>query len=156
MIEVGSEAPDFTLTRRVREAPVRLADFRGERNVVLLFFPLAFSGTCTEELCRFAEDYSTWTGLGAEIIGISVDSPWVNAKFAEEVGADFPILSDFNKDVSRAYDVLYDDFFGMKGVSKRAAFIIDKTGVVRYAWMDDDSSVLPPFDEIAEALTKLP
>ncbi|MCA9738405.1 MAG: redoxin domain-containing protein [Gemmatimonadota bacterium] len=155
MLSVGTEAPDFSLTRRVREAPVRLSDFRGERTVVLLFFPLAFSGVCTAEMCQVAEDYSRWTGLNAEILGISIDSPWVNAKFAEETGAAFPILSDFNKDVSTAYGVLYDDFFGMRGVSKRSAFVVDRDGIIRYAWMEEDSSIMPPFDEIAEAVAAL-
>ena len=155
MLSVGTEAPDFSLTRRVREAPVRLSDFRGERTVVLLFFPLAFSGVCTAEMCQVAEDYSRWTGLNAEILGISIDSPWVNAKFAEETGAAFPILSDFNKDVSTAYGVLYEDFFGMKGVSKRSAFVVDRDGIIRYAWMEEDSSIMPPFDEIAEAVAAL-
>lgn len=154
-VVIGSEAPDFTLTRRIGEAPVSLSDYRGQKPVVVLFFPLAFSGVCTAELCRVAEDRSVWNELGVQVLGISVDSPFVNARFAEETGADFPVLSDFNRETAGAYGVLNNDFFGMKGVADRSAFVVDKAGQVVYAWTSDDADVLPPFDEIRTAVSGL-
>ena len=151
MVAVGTVAPDFTLTRRIGEDPVRLSDYRGERAVVVLFFPLAFSGVCTDEMCHVAETYDRWQTLNAEILGISIDSPWVNARFAEETGAPFPILSDFNKETSAGYGVLNDNFFGMRGVADRSAFLIDRDGVIRYAWTSADADLMPPFDEIEKA-----
>ncbi len=112
--------------------------------MVLLFFPLAFSGVCTEELCRVAEDWSRWEELGASVLGISVDSPFVNRRFAEETKVPFPLLSDFNKDASSAYGVLYPDYFGLQGVSKRSAFVVDRDGKIGYAWVSEDADVLPP------------
>ncbi|RMH21123.1 MAG: peroxiredoxin [Gemmatimonadetes bacterium] len=148
----GTPAPDFELPLKPGEAPLRLSDYRGERPVVLLFFPLAFSSTCTKEMCAVAEDYGAWQELGAEVIGVSVDSPFVNQKFAAECGAPFPIVSDFNRAASRAYDVLYEEFYGLEGVSKRAAFVIDREGIVRYAWVSDDAGVMPDLDAVREAV----
>jgi peroxiredoxin len=150
---VGTQAPDFELPLKVGEAPLRLADYQGEKSVVLLFFPLAFSSTCTEEVRYFAEHYSTWRDLSAEVIAISVDSAFVNQRFALDCNADFPILSDFNKDVARAYGVLYEEFMGMKGVSKRAAFVVDRSGVVAFSWVSEDPGLLPPFEEIRDAVS---
>ena len=147
-LEVGAVAPDFELPLKLGEPPIRLSDYRGERPVVLLFFPLAFSSVCTAEMCTVAENYSSWQGLDAEVIGISVDSPFVNQKFAEECNAPFPIVSDFNKSASAEYGVLYDEFVGLKGVSKRAAFVVDKDGRISYAWASDDPKITPDFDAI--------
>lgn len=151
----GSEAPDFTLLRKVGEPPVSLSDYRGKKPVVLLFFPLAFSGVCTAELCQVVEDRSMWNEVGAEVLGISVDSSYVNNRFAQETGADFPVLSDFNREATDAYGVRNDDFFGMKGVADRSAFVVDRDGVVAYAWKTDDPDVLPPFDEIRRVVAGL-
>ena len=150
-VSVGSAAPGFSLAPAPGPERVTLEEQRG-RPVVLLFFPLAFSDVCTEEMCHLAEDWSRWEELGATVLGISVDSPFVNRKFAEETGVPFPILSDFNREASEAYGVLYPEFFGMKGVSKRAAFVVDGEGVVRWAWVTEDAGVMPPFDEILEAV----
>ena len=150
---VGSPAPDFSLAPGPVPDRVTLSQHRGEP-VVLLFFPLAFSGVCTAEMCRMAEDWSRWAEVGARVLGISVDSPFVNRKFAEETKVPFPLLSDFNKDASSAYGVLYADYFGMRGVAKRAAFVIDGEGTIRYAWVGEDS-VLPDFDEIFAAVKAL-
>ena len=155
MLEVGTRAPDFTLTRTIGQDPVRLSAYEGERPVVLLFFPLAFSGVCTDEICRVADGFSEWQTLDAEVIGISVDSAFVNTRFAQETGATFPLLSDFNKEVSTAYGVLNDDFFGMRGVSDRSAFVVDTEGVIRFAWTTADADVLPPFDDIKRAIADL-
>lgn len=150
-LAVGDVAPDFQLPLKPGEAPLRLADYRGSRRVVLLFFPLAFSGVCTEEMCVVAEDYSTWTGLGAEILGISTDSPFVNQKFAAECNAPFPILSDFNRDAIEAYGVRNDEG-SLKGVAYRSVFVVDRAGHIRYVWMSADPDVLPDFRAIKEAV----
>lgn len=152
----GTHAPDFELVLKAGEAPLRLADYRGEKPVVLLFFPLAFSSQCTAEIAATVQRYDEWSDLGAEVLGISVDSAFVNQKFASECGAPFPILSDFNREAVTAYDVRNDDFFGMKGVANRAAFVVDRQGVVAYAWESDDPDVLPPFGEIEAAVKMLP
>ncbi|MGI9627293.1 MAG: redoxin domain-containing protein [Longimicrobiales bacterium] len=150
---VGSAAPDFELQRKIGEPAFRLSAQQGVRAVVVLFFPLAFSGVCTAEMCQIAEDYGSWSDLDAEVVGISVDSPFVNQKFAESIGATFPMLSDFNKTASTAYGVLNDDFFGMKGVSNRSAFVVDREGIVRYAWTSEDASIMPDFDQVKAALS---
>jgi peroxiredoxin len=106
-------------------------------------------------MCQLADDWSRWERLGTSVLGISIDSPFVNRKFAEETRVPFPILSDFNKEAAEAYGVLYPEFFGMKGVSKRAAFVVDRGGTVVYAWVSEDSGVMPPFDEILEAVGRL-
>ena len=151
-LDVGATAPDFELPLKLGEPPVRLGDYRGERPVVLLFFPLAFSSVCTVEMCTVAENYSAWQELNAEVIGISVDSPFANQKFAEDCSAPFPIVSDFNKSASEAYGVLYDEFAGLQGVSKRAAFVVDRDGTISYAWVTEDPAVMPDFDAIMQAL----
>ena len=151
-LEPGTAAPDFELTFRPKTAPVRLADFKGKKPVVLLFFPVAFSAVCTDEMCQVAESYARWESLDAQVLGISVDSPYANAQFAEHCGASFPILSDFNRDVIRAYGVLNPDFHGLKDVAYRSAFVIDRKGNVAYRWTSEDAAVMPPFDEIHAAV----
>lgn len=153
-VKVGDRAPDFTLQARPNES-VSLSDYLGEGAVVLLFFPLAYSGVCTEEMCTVAEDYSAYQELGAQVLGISVDSPFVNQKFAEDTGAPFPILSDFNKETTTAYGVLRDELIGLKGVANRSAFVIDRDGKVAYAWVTDTPQEMPPFAEIKSALEAL-
>lgn len=150
-IKVGDRAPGFTLQARPTEV-VSLSDYLGEQAVVLLFFPLAYSSVCTEEICTVAEDYGAYRDLGAQVVGVSVDSPFVNQKFAADCNATFPILSDFNKEAVTAYGVLRDDLIGLKGVSNRAAFVIDKTGKVVYAWVTETPQEMPPFEEIKAAL----
>ena len=154
-VSVGDQAPDFSLPFEPSPERVTLSAFRGEKNVVVLFFPLAFSSVCTDEVCRMAEDYSRWTGLDAEVLAVSVDSPFVAQRFARETGAPFPVLSDFNKEAVRAWDVMYEDYFGLRGVAKRAAFVVDREGVVRYAWVTEDSGELPDFGAIQEAVRAL-
>lgn len=153
-VPCGTPAPDFSLAPGPGPDRVKLSEFRG-RPVVLLFFPLAFSSTCTEEMCAVAEDWSKWEALDAAVFGISIDSPFVNKKFAEETGVPFPILSDFNKDASSAYGVLYPEFYGMLGVAKRSAFVVDREGKIAYSWVSDDASVIPPFDDVRAAVAKL-
>ena len=150
-LEPGSPAPDFTLPRKIGEPPFRLADHRG-RHVVVFFYPLAFSGVCTREVCQVAEDWDQWTALNAVVVGISTDSAFVNHRFAQETGAPFPLLSDFNRDTMTAYGVRNDDYFGMRGVADRSVFVIDPEGVIRYSWVAEDDSILPDFDAVRSAI----
>jgi peroxiredoxin len=153
-VPVGSHAPDFSLSPAPGSTAVTLSELRG-RPVVLLFFPLAFSSVCTQEMCDVAEQWPRWRELDVDVLAISVDSPYVTRRFAEETGAPFPILSDFNKDASSAWGVLYPEFFGLHGVAKRAAFVVDADGVVTFAWVSDDADVLPPFQEIRARVAAL-
>lgn len=151
----GAQAPDFSLTHALGKDPVRLSEAVAKGPVVVLFFPLAFSPVCTNEICSVAEDWASWESLGAQVLGISVDSPFVNARFAESCKAPFPILSDFNRDAATSYGVRNDDFFGMKGVANRAAFVVDRSGVVRWSWVSEDPGVMPDFDAIRDAVKAL-
>lgn len=148
-LKVGDTAPDFTLPKAPRE-PVSLGEYRGQ-TVVLLFFPLAYSSTCTEELCTVAENWTAWEAVDARVVGISVDSPYVNRRYAEDLGVPFPILSDFNKDVTRAYDVYREALGELRGVSERAAFVVNGDGVITYVWVDTNPGVMPPLEEIRRA-----
>ena len=148
MIKVGDIAPDFTLPTSNREESVQLSELKG-KNVLLLFFPLAFTGVCTKELCSVRDNLSIYNNFNAEVLGISVDSPFTLNKYKEEQGLNFTLLSDFNKEVSTTYNCIYESFIGwMKGVSKRAAFIVDKNGVVQYAEVLDNAGKIPNFEAI--------
>jgi len=153
-VKVGEKAPEFTL-HDTEKKEVSLSDHRG-KNVVLLFFPLAFTSVCTDELCHMRDNLSEYEKLDAEVIAVSVDSPFTLEKFKEEQNLNFMLLSDFNKEVSRNYGALYEDFvFGMKGVSKRSAFVIDKEGEVRYAEVLENAGDLPNFEAVKETLSAL-
>lgn len=153
-IEKGQKAPEFTLFNSEKNK-VSLADFKG-KNLVILFFPQAFTGVCTNELCSVRDNLNVYTGLNAEVVGISVDSIFTLAKFKEEQKYNFPLLSDFNKNVSHAYGAFYDEFvFEMKGVSRRAAFVVDKEGLVQYAEVLESAGDLPNFEAIKATLTGL-
>jgi peroxiredoxin len=148
-ITTGQQAPDFSLVASDRST-VKLSDLKGKK-VILHFFPFAFTGTCTTQLCTMRDNFGYYDGLGAQIFGISVDSPFALAKFKEEYQYQFPLLSDFNKEASAAYGALYEEFaLGLKGVSKRAAFVIDEEGIVIYAQVLDVPTDLPDFEAIAE------
>jgi peroxiredoxin len=152
-LKVGDNAPDATVYIRPRE-PVQLSSYRG-RPVVLMFFPLAFSGVCTKEMCSVAEDYSAYQNLGAEVIGISVDSPYVNTRFAESCNATFPIVSDFNREAIKAFDVVRADLGGLKDVAERAVFVIDRNGKIGYAWQGMHPGIFPPLEEVKAAVERL-
>jgi peroxiredoxin len=153
-LSVGSSAPDFSLKTKTPEGltDITLSSFKGEASVVLLFFPFAFTGVCTEETCSVRDDLSSYESLNAKVFGISVDSPFAQEAMAIKENLNFPLLSDFNKDVSTAYGILYEDFIGFKGVSKRSAFVISKSGEIAYAWSSEDPKQLPDFSAIKEAL----
>ncbi len=153
-IEKGNKAPDFTLYNSEKKE-VSLSGLKG-KNVVIHFFPMAFTGTCTEQLCTLRDDLSSYTNMGAEVLGISVDSPFTLAKFKEEQKYNFDLLSDFNKEASPEYGAFYDEFvLGLKGVSKRAAFVVDKEGTVQYAEVLEDAGKLPNFDKVKNVLKDL-
>lgn len=153
-IQVGQQAPDFTLVSDEKK-PVKLSDFKG-KNVVINFFPMAFTGVCTTQLCDARDNMKKYEKLNAEVLGISVDSPFTLAKFKADNEYNFPLLSDFNKEVSQSYDAFYDEFvLGLKGVAKRAAFVIDTEGVVRYAEVLPNAGDLPNFAAIRETLEKI-
>jgi glutaredoxin-dependent peroxiredoxin len=153
-VQVGEKAPDFTLRNSEKEL-VSLKNYR-DKNVVILFFPMAFTGVCTKELCQMRDSIADYEGLDAQILAISVDSVFTLDKWKQEQKFNFPLLSDFNKTVSKKYDALYKDFvFEMKGVSKRSAFVVDKSGTVRYAEVLDNAGDLPNFDAVAKTLKSL-
>lgn len=147
-------APDFTL-QNTKGEKVSLKDYKGEKNIVLLFFPLAFTSTCTKELCHTRDNLKMYNSLDAEILGISIDTFFTLKEFKESQNINFQLLSDFNKDASLKYNVLYDDFFGMKGVSKRSVFIINKEGIVVHVEILENANELPDFQKIEEELIKL-
>jgi peroxiredoxin len=151
--QVGESAPAFTLKNTDLEE-VSLADFSG-RKVVLLFLPLALSGPCTQELCDISAGINAYDDLGAQVLGISVDSPFSLKAWAEKEGITIPLLSDFNKEVSAAYGAQFEDLLGFKGVAKRSAFVVDGAGVVRYASVSDDPKQLPDFEAIKACLQSL-
>lgn len=153
-LKKGDQAPDFSLTSD-EKTTVSLSDFKGE-NVVVLFFPLAFTGVCTTELCTMRDDISTYKNLDATVLAISVDSPFTLEQFKAQQNLNFPLLSDFNAEASAAYGSLYDDFvLGMKNVSKRSAFVVDKSGVIQYAEVLESAGDLPNFDAIKATLSEL-
>jgi glutaredoxin-dependent peroxiredoxin len=154
VIRIGQQAPDFTLYDSDKQK-VSLSDYKG-KNVLLLFYPQAFTGTCTKELCSTRDNIALYNQANAQVFGISVDSIFTLAKFKEEQHLNFPLLSDFNKTTSTAYGSIYDNFvFDMHGVSKRSAFVLDKQGVVRYAEVLEAATDLPDFTAIQKTLSEL-
>ena len=156
MPEVGSSAPTFTLLDQDKK-PVSLADFKGQRSVVLAFFPAAFTGTCTKELCTFRDSMSAFNQVSASVLGISVDAPFSNAAFARQNGLEFPVLSDHQREATRAYGVALENFAGMTGytASQRAVFVVDKGGVIRYAWVAPNPGVEPDYEAVKNAVSTL-
>jgi peroxiredoxin len=153
-IAIGETAPDFSLHDSERNI-VTLHEQKG-KNVLLLFFPLAFTGTCTKELCSIRDDIARYNNATATVFGISVDSYASLKKYKTDQGYNFSLLSDFNKEASAQYGCLYDNFAGwMKGVSKRAAFIIDKEGVIQYTEILESAGDLPNFEAINAKLEQL-
>ncbi|MCC6182934.1 MAG: redoxin domain-containing protein [Bacteroidia bacterium] len=154
LLEIGKPAPDFKLFNTDKKE-ISLSDYKG-KNLVVLFFPLAFTGVCTDELCYIRDNYNTYSTLNAEVVAISIDSLFSLGAYKKEQGYHFDLLSDFNKTVSKAYQSLYENFgFGMRGVTKRSAFVIDKNGILQYSEILEDAGKLPNFEAIKACLVKL-
>ncbi|MGH7542025.1 MAG: redoxin domain-containing protein [Gemmatimonadota bacterium] len=154
-LEIGDTAPAFALPAAPGET-VDVGALFGREKVVLLFFPLAFSRVCTSELCAVRDQWTRWHDLGTRVFAISVDSPFVTARFRAEQELPFPVLSDFDKQTSRAYGVLYEEFFGLHGVAKRSAFVVGRDGKVAYRWVSEDSGVEPDYDALRDAVGRAP
>ena len=155
-IQVSQTAPDFSLYDSEKNK-ITLSDYRDQKNVLLLFYPLAFTSVCTAELCSVRDDIGRYSNDHTQVLGISVDTTWTLAKFKAEENYNFPLLSDWNKEVSAAYDTLYDSFsdMNMRGVGKRSAFIIDRKGIVQYAEVLESAQDLPDFAAINAKLESL-
>ncbi len=156
VLRVGQRVPDFALPDYTKKER-KLSEFTQKGNVVIAFFPFAFSPTCDREMCIFRDGMSRFNALQANVIGVSVDSAYTLKVYAQTYNLEYPLLSDFNKKVSRAFDVLQDPWtdMGYKGVSKRAVFVLDRKGILRYRWVTDVPSEEPPYDEVVESLRKL-
>jgi peroxiredoxin len=152
--DVNVKAPDFELLSNKGES-VKLSEKIAQGPVVLVFFPLAFTGVCTEEMCEIRDNFAALSSLKAQVFAISVDSRFSLNAFAEKHQLEFPLLSDFNKEVSKAYEAQYETFLGMHGVAKRSAFVVDTQGVIRYRWVSEDAKVKPDLAEIRQALGSL-
>jgi glutaredoxin-dependent peroxiredoxin len=150
-VDVGSKAPDFTLVNQDREK-VTLSDEVEKGNVVLAFFPGAFSGTCTKEFCNFRDTMSNFTKVNAKVLGISTDTFFALKAWDDQQKLGFPLLSDYNKEVIGKYGVVNPDMIGLKNIAKRAVFVIDKGGVVRYREVLDDARNEPDYKRLNEAL----
>lgn len=153
-LPIGSKAPDFRLKAQSGEF-VQLSERLGRGPQVLAFFPMAFTGVCAAELCEFQEGLAGFADLGADVYGISGDSQYTLKAFAEKIGVEFPLLSDYNHEVAPAYDVMYEDFNSFRGVPKRSVFVLDAQGVIRYVWATDNAGERPDLAAVREALQGL-
>lgn len=161
-LNVGKQAPDFSLTSKTADGlkKYKLSDNRGKKNTLLLFVPMAFTGVCTKELCEVSGGLSQYSGLNADVWGISGDNPFAQEQWAQKEKITLPLLSDYDHKVAQAYDVAYQAFLPAKGldmggVPKRSAFIVDKNGVIQYAESSDDPGQLPNFEAIKAKLAEL-
>jgi peroxiredoxin len=152
-MKVGDTVKDFTL-QDTQGQSISLSDLLEKGKALILFFPLAFSSVCTDEMCHYRDNRKLYNSMNANILGISIDSFFTLREFKKANNFPFPFASDFNKEVSRQFDVLYDDYFGMKGVAKRSAFVINKDHIVEYAEVLEDSGSLPDFKAIQKVLEK--
>jgi len=153
--KVGEKAPDFTLVNTDLE-PQSLHDFEG-RKVVLAFFVGAFTSVCTKEMCAFRDSMARLIGLKAQVIGISVNDPFTNKAFAQKNKLPFPILSDYNREVTKVYGLEEPDFAGLRGysVARRSIFLVDSKGIIRFTWMSEDPTVEPDYQVIEKILEKI-
>ena len=156
-IAIGSKAPDFSLKSKQASGvvDVKLSSNFGKKNTVVLFFPLAFTGVCTNEMCDITAGLSAYSGLNAEVIGISVDSPFAQEAWAKQNSIGITLASDLNKTTAKAYGVLLDDLMGFGATAARAAFVVDKNGVVQYSEQTPTPKDLPNFAKVQETLAKL-
>ena len=153
-LQKGTKAPDFTLKTKTADGmeDVTLSEHFGNKKTVLLFYPLAFSSVCTKEMCEVSAGLEDYSKLDAAVYGISVDSPFAQEAFAKDQNLSVTQLSDFNKEVAKAYDVFYEELMGFQGVAKRSAFVIDTDGTIVYSWSSDDPHDMPDFDAVKAAL----
>ncbi|MBA3387043.1 MAG: redoxin domain-containing protein [Verrucomicrobiota bacterium] len=161
-LPVGTKAPDFTLPTKTADGPeeITLSENFGKRHTLLLFFPMAFTGTCTTEMCGVSMDIRAYSSLDAMVYGISGDNPFAQEAWAQKEKITVPLLSDYEHHVARRYDVAYDSFLPqlglpMGGVPKRAVFVIDRAGLIQYSESNDDARALPNFEKIKARLTEL-
>lgn len=161
-LAVGTKAPDFILSTKTADGPkqIRLGENFGKGNILLLFFPMAFTGTCTTEMCEVSAGLNAYTNSNAVVYGISGDNPFAQEAWAQKEKITVPLLSDYEHKIAKEYGVMYDSFLpqmnlGMSGVPKRSAFIIDKNGVIQYAESNDDARQLPNFEKIKAKLAEL-
>ncbi len=161
-LSVGTKAPDFTLPTKTAEGPkpIQLSDNFGQQHTLLLFFPMAFTGTCTTEMCGISNGLREYSQLGCAVYGISGDNPFAQEAWAAKEGITIPLLSDYEHKVTREYGVAYDSFLPqanlpMGGVAKRAAFIIDRAGVIQHAEVLEDARQIPDFDKVKARLAEL-
>jgi peroxiredoxin len=153
-LDLGAKAPDFTLPNQDRQ-PVTLSEELKSGPVVLAFFPAAFSGTCTKEMCTFRDSIAALDRASARVLGISVDTFFALKAWADAQHFRFPLLSDFNKTVIRDYGVFNEEMIGLKGIAKRAVFVIDRSGVIRYREVLDDARNEPDYSKVREAIANL-
>jgi peroxiredoxin len=155
-LPVGSQAPDFTLKTKTPEGlkDIKLSDNFGKKQTVILFFPLAFTGTCTQEMCDISAGLGAYTGLNAEVLGISVDSPFAQEAWAKQSGITATLLSDLNKETTKAYGVVFPGLAGIGDTSARAAFVVNQEGVITYSEQTPTPKDLPNFNAIKAVLAK--
>ena len=153
--EVGQKAPDFTLFDSAKQ-PTKLSDSKG-KNVVLAFYPGAFTGVCTTEMCTFRDRFASLNSMNAQVVGVSVDGIFAQKAFSDANNLNFPLLSDFNRETVEAYGVALPNFAGMEGytASERAVFVIDKDGVIRFRWVGENPGVEPDYDEVQRQVDAL-
>lgn len=153
--EVGQNAPDFILFDSAKQ-PTKLSDSKG-KNVVLAFYPGAFTGVCTTEMCTFRDRFDSLNSMNAQVIGVSVDGIFAQKAFSDANNLNFPLLSDFNRETVEAYGVALPNFAGMEGytASERAVFVIDKNGVIRFKWVGENPGVEPDYDEVQRQVDAL-
>ncbi|HIF42728.1 MAG TPA: peroxiredoxin [Dehalococcoidia bacterium] len=153
--EVGQKAPDFTLFDSAKQ-PTKLSDSKG-KNVVLAFYPGAFTGVCTTEMCTFRDRFDSFNSMNAQVLGVSVDGIFAQKAFSDANNLNFPLLSDFNRDTVEAYGVALPNFAGMEGytASERAVFVIDKDGLIRFRWVGENPGVEPDYDEVQRQVDAL-
>ncbi|HEV7401799.1 MAG TPA: redoxin domain-containing protein [Chthoniobacteraceae bacterium] len=156
-LSIGSKAPDFSLKTKTATglADVKLSDFAGKKNVVLLFFPAAFTGVCTTEMCDVTAGLQGYQDLDAEVVGISIDTPFAQEAWAQQKGIGITLASDLNKLVTKAYDVVLEDLVGIGSAARRAAFVIDKQGVIQYAEATPTPKDLPNLEAVKAKLAEL-
>ncbi len=154
-VKVGEKAPDFTLVDTALKTR-SLKEFLG-KTTVLVFYPAAFTGVCTKEMCAFRDNLSQLSSIGAQVVGISADTPFSNKAFVEQNSLTFPILSDYNREAIKAFGIAFPDLAGLKGltVAKRSVFVLDKQGVVKYAWVSEDPKKEPDYAEVTKAARSL-